>query len=332
MEPPAFRIYRSLEEIDRNFGPCALTIGNFDGVHAGHRRILRRVLAIARERSWKPSALTFDPHPAKIVAPERAPRLLTSVEERCLLMREEGIAQVLILPFTRELSRLSPEQFARWILKEKLDARAVVVGDNFRFGYQHAGDTRLLAELGRELGFISEALPAVSIRSRVVSSSEIRRLVESGAVSLACRLLERPYSIEGEIVPGHGIGAKKTVPTLNLAARAEVLPARGVYITRTHDAAGIRSWPSITNIGYRPTFGGETLSVETHLLAPLEGGSPRAIRLEFLRRLREERQFPAPEALKAQILRDAARAQAYFRRVRSWRAAPAPQGGPDPGR
>ncbi|MEK7406118.1 MAG: bifunctional riboflavin kinase/FAD synthetase, partial [Acidobacteriota bacterium] len=178
------RIYRSLEEIDHAFGPCALTIGNFDGVHAGHRRILRRVAAVARERGWKPSALTFDPHPLRVVAPARAPRLLTTPEERCRLMEEEGIAQALILPFNREVSLLGPEEFARGVLKDKLDARVVLVGDNFRFGYQHAGDTRLLEQLGRRLGFAVEALAAVSLRGRVISSSEVRRLIEAGAVSL----------------------------------------------------------------------------------------------------------------------------------------------------
>jgi len=313
-----FRIYRSLEELNDRFGPAALTIGNFDGVHAGHRRILRRVVALARERGWKPSALTFHPHPAKIVAPEFAPRLLTTPEQRCQLMRDEGIAQVLIMPFTREVSRLSPEEFARAVLKQRLDARAVLVGHNFRFGYQHAGDAALLAELGGKLGFLSEALPAVAVRGRVVSSSEVRRLVQAGAVSLACRLLERPYALEGEVVPGRGIGARKTVPTLNLAPGAEVLPATGVYITRTRDLANGRAWPSATNVGYRPTFGGDTLLVETFLLEPFEGEPPRAIRVEFLRRLREERRFADAEALKAQILRDAGRAQAYFRRLQAF--------------
>jgi len=296
------RIFRSLEEA-RGFGPCALTIGNFDGVHAGHRRILRRVAAVARRYGWRPAALTFDPHPAIVVAPERAPRLLTTPLERCALMGEEGIEQVLILPFTRELSRLSPEEFARGILRERLDARAVLVGENFRFGYRHAGDTGLLEQLGRRLGFSTEALPAVSLRGRVVSSSTIRRLIEAGSVSAAARLLERPYRLEGEVVAGRGVGGRQTVPTLNLA------PCD-------------RSWPSVTNVGHRPTFGGGDLSVETHLLEPPGGAAPRTIRVEFLRRLREERRFPNPAALREQILRDAERARTYFRRLARWSRRP----------
>jgi len=298
-----------------HFGPSALTIGNFDGVHAGHREILRRVVALARERGWKPSVLTFDPHPARIVAPERAPRLLTTPEERVRLMREEGIEQVLILPFTRELAGFSPERFVREIVVERLEARAVLVGDNFRFGHNHAGDTRLLAELGRRYAFLVEAVPAIRMRGRVVSSSEVRRLIEAGRVALAGRLLARPCALEGEVVSGQGIGSRQTVPTLNLAAAAEVMPACGVYVTRTTEPASGRSWASVTNIGTRPTFGGDSVTIETFLLDPLEGASPRAIRVEFLRRLREERRFEDAGALKAQILRDVARARAYFRRV-----------------
>jgi riboflavin kinase/FMN adenylyltransferase len=310
------RIYHSLEEAGPGFGPSAVTVGNFDGVHAGHRRILRRVTALARERGWKPSVLTFDPHPVRIVAPERAPRLLTTPEERAAAMGAEGIEQVLILPFTRELSEFSPERFAREILVERLGARAVLVGDNFRFGHLHAGDTHALEELGRRYGFLVETVAPVRIRGRMVSSSEVRRLIQEGEVSLVARLLERPYALAGPVVAGHGVGSKQTVPTLNLAPVAEVLPARGVYITRTAELEGARAWPSVTNVGVRPTFDGHTLAIETFLLAPLEGASPHAIRVEFLKRLREERRFPDAAALKAQILKDAARARTYFRRRR----------------
>jgi riboflavin kinase/FMN adenylyltransferase len=308
------RIFRSLEEARAGFGPSSLTIGNFDGVHAGHARILRRVCEVARENGWKPSVLTFDPHPTRIVAPSRSPRLMTTPEQRCRLMEQEGIGQVLILPFTREVAQLTPEQFVRDVLVEALDARAVLVGENFRFGHKHAGDTRLLRELGAQLGFRVEVLPGLTLRRAMVSSSEIRRLVETGDVSRAGRLLERPFALEGDVVRGHGVGAKQTVPTLNLSTQAEVLPATGVYITKTQELDGAH-WPSVTNLGYRPTFGGNELSIETFLLAPLEGPPPQRIRVEFLRRLRDERKFESPEQLKAQILRDVGRAQAYFRRV-----------------
>jgi riboflavin kinase / FMN adenylyltransferase len=308
------RLFHSLDETAGRFGPSALTVGNFDGVHAGHRRIMRRVAEIARERGWKPSVLTFDPHPASVVAPDRAPALMTTPAERARLMAQEGIAQVLILPFTRELSLLTAEEFARNILHQALGARAVLVGHNFHFGYEQAGDVDALARFGERYEFSTEVIPAVTVRGRTASSSEIRRLIRQGRVSLAGRLLERPFTLEGEVVHGYGIGSKQTVPTLNLKPTAGLLPANGVYVTRTQADDG-RSWPSITNVGFRPTFGGEVVTVETFLLSSLEGGSPPRIRVGFLRRLREERKFTDPALLKQQILRDVEQARAYFRRL-----------------
>ncbi len=310
------RIYRSLSEARSDFGPCALTIGNFDGVHAGHRRILRRVAAVAEERGLTPSALLFDPHPTRIVAPDRAPRLMTTPEERCVLMGGERIRQALILPFNRDVAALGPEEFIEKILVEALRARVVLVGENFRFGNRAAGTTESLRETGRRLEFDTEVVPAVKIRGREVSSSAIRKALGAGDVYRAGRMLERPFWLQGEVVRGHGIGAKQTVPTLNLRTAAETLPRNGVYVTRTFDLDGAARWPSVTNVGYRPTFGGDELSIESFLLSgPLEGSAPGRIRVEFLRWLREERRFESPEALKAQIFRDVARAQRYLRRV-----------------
>jgi riboflavin kinase / FMN adenylyltransferase len=297
--------------------PCALTIGNFDGVHLAHRRLLRTTLEAASSASLRPAVLMFDPHPSCVVAPERAPRLLTSIDERCELIRREGIEQILVQPFTTELARLTPEEFAIQFLRDGLGAKCVIVGENFRFGCKQAGDTATLKALGSQLGFEVRLLETVQWRGRRVSSGEVRKLVAAGEVGIAGRLLERPYSISGDIVPGHGIGSKQTVPTLNLRTEAQVIPARGVYVTRTTDLGSARKWNSITNIGYRPTFGnGEALSIETFLLDPLEGAPPERIRLEFLRRVRDERKFESPEALKAQILRDVGRAKAYFRRLK----------------
>ncbi len=311
------RIYRSLDEA-ADFGPCALTIGNFDGAHAGHRRIFRRVAEVARKNGWKASAMTFDPHPAKIVAPERAPKLLTTPDQRCALMAEEGIEQVLILPFAPNIAQLTPEEFAREILIRRLGACAVLVGDNFRFGHRHAGDTATLQKLGETLGFVTEVVPAVTLRTWMISSSVVRRLIQDGSVSKAARLLERPHFVEGDVVRGLGIGSRETVPTLNMRPAGEVMPANGVYVTRTTDADGKRRWPSVTNIGFRPTFDGSGLTVETHLLAPLTGETPGRIRVEFLRRLRAERKFADAASLKAQILADMSRAKVFFRRLDQW--------------
>ena len=313
------RIYRSLAETPPDFGPSALTIGNFDGVHFGHRRILRRLKGLADEHGWKPSVLTFDPHPTRVVAPDRSPRLMTSPEQRAALMQEEGIEQVLILPFTAEVARLSPEDFVRQIVAGRLGARAVLVGANFRFGYRHSGNTALLEEMGRQIGFETQIVAPVTWRGHVVSSSGIRELIQAGLVSQAARWLQRAYALEGAVVSGRGVGSKQTVPTLNLAAESEVIPARGVYVTRTRDLDDGREWESVTNIGFRPTFGAsEELSIETYLLGALEGDTPRRIRVEFLWRIREERRFPTPEALRARILEDARAARSYFRRARNW--------------
>jgi riboflavin kinase / FMN adenylyltransferase len=315
---PEVRVYRSLDEVPAEFGPSALSIGNFDGVHAGHRRILRRVKEVAAERSLNPSVLTFDPHPTKVVAPARAPRLMTAPGQRCGLMREEGIRQVLILPFTPEIARLSPQEFVEQIVAGRLGARAVLVGENFRFGHKQAGDVAVLKELGERYGFTTEIVPCLDCRGQRVSSTAVRQMIESGNVARAARFLERPFALEGRVVPGHGIGSKQTVPTLNLAPETEVLPGTGVYVTRTQDLENSRAWASVTNVGYRPTFGGDTLSIETFLLDPLNGPPPERIRVEFLWRLRAEKKFPSPETLKAQILRDVQRAQAYFRRLGKW--------------
>ena len=294
--------------------PSSITIGNFDGVHIGHQRIFHRVAEIARANHWTPTVLTFDPHPAMVVAPARVPLMLSDLDHRRQWMIEEGIEKVYVLPFDVEFSKLTPEQFVRTILVGKLDARAVLVGDNFRFGNRQAGDTGLLRRLGVDLGFTVEIVDAVTYRGHPVSSTEVRRLIGDGNVSLASRLLSRPYSLEGDVIPGRGVGSKQTVPTLNLATEAEVIPANGVYVTRTIDIGDKRIWKSVTNVGYRPTFDdGTNLSIETFLLEPLEGETPKRIRVEFLHRLRAEQKFESPEALKKQIMHDADRARQFFR-------------------
>jgi len=211
----------------------------------------------------------------------------------------------------------------RRVLVGKLGARLVLVGGNFHFGHKQGGDVALLREMGPKLGFATEITEAVSTRGRDVSSSEIRKLLGKGRVALANRLLGYEFSLEGKVVAGEGIGRKQTVPTLNLDPKPfvegeRVIPAGGVYVTRTTDLTDGRTWQSITNIGYRPTFGGNDLTIETYLLEPLTGGSPGRIRVDFRAYIREERKFENPEELKAQILRDVGRAQAYWRRRARW--------------
>jgi riboflavin kinase/FMN adenylyltransferase len=313
---PGTRIARGLAETV-GFEPSAVTIGKFDGVHAGHRHLLRQVVSAAREKGVVPSVLTFDRHPACVVAPDRAPVPLMSVEERCAEIAEVGIGQILVLPFTPQVAQMTPEEFAVACLQDAMRARVVLVGGNFRFGHKQSGNPQVLEDLGRKYGFEVRLVDSCRLRGRIVSTSEVREAIMRGNVTLAARLLGRPYSIFGEVVRGHGIGSKQTVPTLNLAPPKEALPPDGVYITRTLETATSRRWNSITNIGVRPTFEGNARTIETFLLEPLEGSSPVSIQVELLRRVREERKFENPEALKQQIFKDVARAQAYFRRIQN---------------
>lgn len=314
-----FRVFRSLAEAAGHFAPSGLTIGNFDGVHRGHQELFRRLTAAAPGLGIKPSVLTFDPHPTRVVAPARAPRLLSTIDQRLEWMEAAGIEQVLVLPFTPEFAQLTPEQFVQQVIVEGAGARLVLVGENFRFGARQAGDTQLLTELGANWGFQTVIVPGVIYRGHMVSSTAVRGLVQTGQVGWAGRLLARCFALRGTVVSGHGIGSKQTVPTLNLAPDCDVTPATGVYVTRTRDLFDpSRHWDSVTNVGYRPTFDGDTLTVETFLLSGFSGDTPHRIEVSFLRRLREERKFADAAALKAQILADVGRAQRYFRRLRRW--------------
>jgi len=304
-----------------------LTIGKFDGVHAGHAQLLREVIEQAHERGLAPAVLTFDRHPACIVAPDKAPRPLMTVEERCEKIRALGVERIFVLPFTQDIASLTPEQFVERYIRDEMQAKVVFVGHDFRFGHKQAGTPEVLRELGARYGFEVRFVEAVRRRGLLVSTSEIRHRMEAGDVSKAARLLERPYGISGPVVAGQGIGRKQTVPTLNLDPSNEVLPRDGVYITRTFELDALdpekpRRWNSITNIGLRPTFDGasrtiETFLLDTSLVKPWDT-APARIRVEFLRRVRDERKFDDAAALKQQILRDVGRAQAFFRRLARW--------------
>jgi riboflavin kinase/FMN adenylyltransferase len=310
------QVWWSLEEVPADFGPSALTIGNFDGLHAGHRVLMRRAAELSREHGWKPSVLTFNPHPARIVAPTRAPRTITSCERRAELMAAEGIEQVLVLPFTREVAAWSAEEFVRDLLVRRLGVKAVVVGEDFRFGHKQEGNARMLEALGAKYGFQEVLVAPVAVRGERASSSRVRDWVARGRVDRAARQLTQPFALQGRVVSGQGIGSVQTVPTLNLEPDSEVMPLAGVYVTRTRDLDDGRRWESITNVGVRPTFGGEALTVETFLLSRFEPPTPQRIVVEFLRRVREERKFESPELLKAQIFADVKRAQSVHQRMR----------------
>lgn len=315
-------IVRDLHELGDQPRGSAVTIGVFDGVHLAHQNLLRRVVETARPAGALAAAVTFEPHPAEILAPEHAPKLLTLLERKAHLIEKLDIDLLVILPFTNELARLSPLEFVRTILLGKLHATSVHVGSNFRFGHRQAGDVELLASLARQEGFKLEVAPILEIRGERVSSTRIRELLSEGRVHTARWLLGRPFSVYGPIVPGLGVGKAQTVPTLNLAPVEVQLPKIGVYVTRTRLANVTHE--SVTNVGHKPTFGEHRLTVESYLLnfsGQIHGAE---MEVEFLHRLRDERKFPNPAALKTQIQQDVQRSLKFFRLLKLFRERIAP--------
>jgi riboflavin kinase/FMN adenylyltransferase len=312
------RIFRSLEQARGNFAPSALLIGNFDGVHLGHQALLAQARSFAASHALLPSVLTFDPHPTVIVAPNRTPRMICTLDQRLRLLEAAGAEQILVLPFTEQVARLSPHEFVWEILVDVLKIRGVFVGENFRFGHKQAGTPETLRTLGREAGFEARFIEPVSYRGEIVSSSGIREHLKNGRVNRAGRLLGRCFFVEGDVVAGRGVGSKELVPTLNLRPERNQLVPRGIYVTDTIDTARNRRWHSITNVGTSPTFGTNETTIETYLISPFDGLTPESIRVQFRRWVRWETWFPSVGDLRVQILEDVDRAQAYWNHFTRW--------------
>jgi riboflavin kinase/FMN adenylyltransferase len=310
------QIFHNLDAVPTGFGPTLLSVGNFDGVHRAHAHVLREIVARAKASGMKAVAVTFEPHPVRILRPESGLKLLTPTAEKLRLLEATGIDAVLLLPFGRDLSLMTPRQFADRILKRKLHAREVHEGYNFRFGHKAAGDVKVLGEFGREMGFEVKVYPEMLLRGETVSSSHIRKLIAAGRVSRARHLLARPFCILSTPGRGRGYGSKYTVPTINLARYEELAPQDGVYVTCTR--VGAEQFDSVTNIGNRPTFGAELFAIETHLLNfhPIELTPETEIEICFLQRLRDEIKFPSVEALREQIGHDVRKARRYFHLLR----------------
>ncbi len=306
------QVFYKLEDVPGDYGPTFLSVGNFDGVHRAHAHVLEDIVSRARASGGKAVAVTFEPHPTRILKPEAGLKLLTPTPEKLRWLEGTGIDAVVLLPFGRDLSLMTPRQFAERILKKKLHAREVHEGFNFRFGHKAAGDISTLAEFGREMGFEVKVYPEMKLRGETVSSSQIRRLIAEGRVSRARHLLGRPFCILGAPGRGRGYGSKYTVPTINLARYEELVPKDGVYITWTR--VGNERFDSVTNVGNRPTFGAELFAIETHLLNfhPIELTPDTEVEICFLERLRDEIKFPSVEALREQIARDVKKARRYF--------------------
>ncbi len=309
-------VFRSLEAVPDHFGPSVVTVGNFDGVHCGHRRVIAEVVARAQALGAKAVLVTLDPHPASVLRPDKAPKLITPTPEKLRLLRETGLHAGLVIPFTAALARTSAREFAAGVLRDRLHAVEVHEGENFRFGYQAEADIAGLSELGRELGFRVEAFRPVEIAHGIVSSSRIRSAIAEGDLSTARHLLGRSFAVQSTPARGRGYGTQYAVPTVNLAPYPELLPGNGVYVTemRIGGSDSAVTFEGVTNVGNRPTFGEDSFAVESYLFQfrPIALDESTPVELTFLKRLREERKWPSPEALKTQIGLDVKRAERWF--------------------
>ncbi len=297
-----------------------IAIGNYDGIHLGHQRVLQFAMMRAKDSGAISTALTFEPPPLKVLRPDSAPLRISTNQQRIEWFGALGMEAAVVLPFTPELSQLSPEDFVDEILVRQLHVRAVVVGDNFHFGHRQLGDVKFLRELGMRYGFEVVVHTPVTLDKQIISSTLIRKQVAAGDVTHAARLLGRPFVLTGEVVRGTGTGRKFLFPTLNLKPDQELLPAKGVYITRTVLEGESSSHRSVTNIGMRPTFNGSGLTIETHLLDYSGNFAPKHIEVRFWKRLRNEQKFASPEDLRLQITRDIASANKFFARLRRLRS------------
>jgi riboflavin kinase / FMN adenylyltransferase len=306
------KVATSLTDVDVSHH-SVVSIGNFDGLHLGHQKILKTVVKRAKELGLRSVVMTFSPHPMRVLAPQRPLRLISTLEQKIRLIEETGIDLTFVAKFDSAFSQLSPEDFIDKYLIHGLEARSVCLGHNFNFGYRGAGTIDTLRQYRQHFEIIEIA--PVRVRGTVVSSSTVRQLVADGAVSRACRLLGRWLEIEGKTVPGAGRGRTMQVPTVNLQSDNELIPKMGVYVTRISLDGG-PFLDAVTNIGVRPTFNESNLTIETFVIKTAGGIVPEAperARLDFLYRLRDEKKFPSPDALKQQIAADVRRAQKLFR-------------------
>jgi riboflavin kinase/FMN adenylyltransferase len=306
------KVFRGLDEIPAGFGSTVVSVGNFDGLHLAHQHVLKEVVRRARELGAKSMAVTFEPHPVRILRPDVAPKLITPLPIKLKLLGTTGLDAALVIPFSRDFSITAPRDFAGEILARRINAKEVHEGANFHFGHKAEGNVQKLTEFGKQYGFGVKVYPEMRIRRSVVSSSQVRELLHAGDVSRTQRLLGRAFSVVAHPGRGRGYGHKYTVPTINLTQYEELAPADGVYITRTR--IGEERFDSVTNIGNRPTFGEPSFAIETHLLHfhEVELSPETEVEICFLRRLRGEIKFPSVDDLRAQIARDVTRARRYF--------------------
>ena len=303
-------VWNGLDACPTGREPMAATLGNFDGIHLGHRAILASVVGAARSRGIRSLWITFDPHPLAVVAPSRRPKLLMTRRQKIDAIDAAGIDGLLILPFDREMASLPGEAFLTDVLGARIRFASVHVGRGFRFGHLRSADLAALEALGAARGFTVVGVPPVEVEGETVSSTAVRQAVEEGDVVRARAMLGRPFELTGTVVRGEGRGRKLRFPTANVAVENEMIPRRGVYVTES--VAMATRFPSVTNVGVRPTFSGTAVTVESHLLDVDEDLYGARVEVRFLARLRDEMRFDGPAALADQIARDVAAATSYF--------------------
>ncbi|MGH7864484.1 MAG: bifunctional riboflavin kinase/FAD synthetase [Candidatus Binataceae bacterium] len=299
-------IIRDLDTLERHSYPV-VALGNFDGVHLGHRAILKAAIDRARGAGGTALALTLDPLPAKLLFPDRAPRLILRPDDKLELLRLSGIDGVIVLSFTLELSKLQPRDFVRDYLLGRIGAREVVVGHSVSFGHHRAGNAQVMVELGREFGFDTTVVGPVKVGGIEVSSTKVRELIGTGDMRGAAKLLGRYHFVAGAIVRGRERGRVIGFPTANIECETEQAPPDGVYATRV--ILGDGAYGSITNIGMRPTFDEQSRSIEAHIFDFKRDIYGEVVRLELIERIRGERKFDSPQALQSQIALDLSRAR-----------------------
>lgn len=288
-----------------------LTIGNYDGVHIGHRRIIKKVVDKAREIKGTPMLMSFYPHPHAVLKPDSYIRLITPPHIKERLVAETGIEVMFEIPFDEDVRSIPPESFVEDILLGKIGVAGVIVGYDFRFGKGGAGDDKLLMEYAHKKGFYFDVVGAITLDDEKIGSNRIRKLIMDGDVKKANELLGRPHMIEGTVIHGVNRGKSMGFPTINFETVFELIPGNGVYITEVEFDG--RKWPSVTNIGYNPTFDGKKLMVETHILDFDRDLYDREIVISFHERVRAEQKFKDMSELMAQIARDVETARTYFK-------------------
>lgn len=306
-------LVHSVEDLKKHHsGSICLALGNFDGVHAGHREILRKTVALAAEKGLKSAALIFIPHPQSVLFPNRPPDLLQPVEDRIKMLGETGIDYVIRHPFTREFAAITPQQFVSEIICGKIAASCVVVGFNYTFGRYGSGTAADLKRYGKLLGFDLHIIDPVIVGGRVVGSSAIRELLAEGKVEEASLLLERPFYLRGTVVHGDGRGRRLGFPTANLKVSKEImLPSNGVYLTKASSGL-LKAW-LLTNIGVRPTFGKKERSIEVYLFDLERDLYNKELKVCFITKIRNEMAFPDSRALACRIKKDIATAKSIIK-------------------